>query len=259
MLPEAILNTPTLSGLLSWGRIARLGLVAVLEGALICSVTLGPWPGAGIANLLRPEALPMALLVITLAFGLLLAPGWSAGVLTLREAMGRSFYWGAWNGAALGFFLLVASRVEPLENGAVLRCQLVVFGTLMLAALLAVRLPRHYAGLTFFWCAGLPLICYMVAEVFLGTPRGSGSWSLVQGGPGQQLHTLVSWALTSSPGTASAGALNAGLADGTAFGWKETGLFLCLLLAMLVVLLGTWPAEAKARGIITGITTDAHR
>jgi len=232
-----------------WG----LGVVLLLHAALVCGAVWGPLPGFPLSKVLNPETLPGALVGLAVALGLLLAPAWAGELdcglrmaeggleqtvdiqFTIRNprsavggGLARSLFLGMWQGAVLGYFLLVASRLVALDGAGILRSSTLVATASGLAILLAARLPRAYAGLVFFWVVGLPIFCYLLTEIFLSTPAGAAGGLRASSPEAATLRRVVNGALGLSPGTAAIGALHGRLVSGEDFGWKETGVFLAL-------------------------------
>jgi hypothetical protein len=171
--------------------------------------------------------LPEALMGVALGLGLLLAPAWAdesaaEGAAAPRKALARAAFLGAWQAAAVGFFVLVAARVAPCEPAGQLRALLTVASALGLAHLVAVRLPRAYAGLMFLWAVAVPVGLFVLAEIFISTPVGAVGWRSAGGAGPAMLREVTDWLLCLSPGAAAIGTLTGELATGGACGWTET-------------------------------------
>ncbi|MCZ7645510.1 MAG: hypothetical protein M5U26_09540 [Planctomycetota bacterium] len=200
--------------------VAGLSAAALAQAALVAAGALGlpAWLPGGRA--LEPGTLPGALAGLGAALALLLAPAWRGSLLAQERrlaAWGLAWFLGLWQGAACAFFLLVASRMSALEPGRVLGAFALVATFGSLAALLAARWPNAFPGLAVFWAAGVPMSCYILAELFRTTPPGFAGWAPNASDEAQWLHALVDAALKGSPGTAAVGALQGRLASGAEF------------------------------------------
>jgi hypothetical protein len=153
---------------------------------------------------------------------------------------------GGWQGAALGYFLLVSSRVATVDGSHIVRTILVAAISAALAVILAANRPRIYGGVVFAWAAGLPFACYLLVEVFLTTPAGASGWSEGAGAEGESLRAIVDWILSLSPGTAAVASLHGELPSGSRFGWWETGVFAVLGVAISAFALWRIRAPSEA-------------
>ena len=205
-----------------------------LHALLIAVAVLGPIPGLNVLHGLAPPVLPYALVGLSVTLALVFAPLWIdvADLMDLKlkslrmELLVRAAFVGVWQGAACGYFLLVASRVEAVASGALVRCVLIVAATSILAALLAATRPRAYGGFVGLWAVGLPFLCYLLVEVLLTTPGGASGWTGPSGHPAVQ--STVNWILSLTPGTAAVAALNGKLVSGAPFAWTNTAAFLAM-------------------------------
>ena len=251
---------PAPARLINRRMLAGLGAVAAAQALLICLAAL---PGLGCTEVLTPQVLPAALVGLALGLGLLLAPFWTEerasgspadeelegggrrreGTDLARSARSTSFmppcaarlapavFVAVWQAAALGYFLLVASRLAPLEAAGAVRSLLAVGAALWLAAALARRFPRAYTGVVFLWAVAVPVGCYLVAEVFVSTPAGAVGWRQAAGPGAEALRAVVDWLLSLSPGTAAVGTLSGVLPGGGSCGWLEAGVFCAVSLS----------------------------
>lgn len=211
--------------LLGAREVAALGAAALLQALLVCLAVL---PGLPLAKIVGLELLAPSLAGLAASLALLLAPALSLSeeALAADSAAARRWSWlaragfaGAWQGAALGFFLLVASRTSAVDDAALPRCVSVVAAGAFVAVLLAGAFPRAYAGLAFFWAAGLPVFWYLANELFFAVATRAG---------GPEAAALQAWmdgSLRFSPVAAAVGALNGKLVSGGAFGWGACACF----------------------------------
>ncbi|MBI3829593.1 MAG: hypothetical protein HY291_08755 [Planctomycetes bacterium] len=230
--------------------VAGLAVAVALQALLAFGAIDGPWPSWPSTLILNPTTLAAALAGMAVACALLFAPGWSSDLRVAdadgrvrieRVAVGRALFVGCWQGAVLGYFLLLASRMEALDGAAILRCIAVVAGVAAAAVLAAARFPRVYPGLAFFTAVALPFFCYVAAEIHALTPSGSLGWTRAPGVASEHLRTLVDGILFLSPGTAVFGALRGQLITGSEMGWPGVGFFLVLYGALGAVLLLSAP------------------
>lgn len=217
--------------------VAGLAVAVAFQALLAFGAIDGPWPSWPITLILNPTTLAPALTGMAVACALLFAPGWSSDLRVAgadgrvrfeRVAIGRALFVGCWQGAALGYFLLLASRMEALDGAAILRCIVVVAGAGAVAVLAAARFPRAYPGLAFFAAVALPVFCYLAAEIHGLTPSGSMGWTRAPGAASEHLRSLVDAILFLSPGSAAVGALRGQLITGAAMEWPGVGLLLGL-------------------------------
>jgi hypothetical protein len=212
-----------------------LGLAALAEGLAAWWVlaSSAPLPFAGTV----PAAwLPQVLCGVAVAAAVFSAPFLAENKQPLSLA--RVFFSAFWQAAALGFFLLVSARLAPLEDlnllSALAELALLAAALILLAALK----PRLYPALAFLWLIGLPVLGYLLAEVYLWSAAGAaGEW---QPQTAHGAYTCVHWLLNLSPGTAVLGSLTGSLADGA----KPAGTMFLVFTGMLTALL-SW-RQAKA-------------
>lgn len=232
--------------LLGVREVAALGAAALLQALLVCLAVL---PGLPLAKVVGLELLAPSLAGLSASLALLLAPalvlradGLADGTASSRRWswLARAGFCGAWQAAALGFFLLVASRTSAVDNAGLLRCVAVVATGSFVAVLLAGAFPRAYAGLAFFWAAGLPVFWYLANELYFAAATRPG---------GPEAAAMQAWmdgTLRFSPVAAAAGALNGKLVSGGAFGWGACACFAgtaALAGALLLWKLGAPPRD----------------
>ncbi|MCW8131113.1 MAG: hypothetical protein KIS92_12260 [Planctomycetota bacterium] len=229
---------------------AALAFVVGLLALLCCGAILGPWPQWKLSFLLNPGSLPGALAGVAVGMALVFAPTWAA---PLRRTDGRldatagarALFAGCWQAAALGYFLLLASRMGTLDSLPILRSMALLAGWGTLAVLAAARFPRAYAGLAFFVAIALPFFCLVLADVQGMTPAGSRGWTHAEGLPAQRLRLLVDGLLLASPGTSVLGALKGRLVSVSEVAGKETVLVLMgIALASGGLLASARPAQS---------------
>lgn len=226
--------------------IVGLAVWVALHAALVSLAVLGPIQVSNLGEVLNPNTLPAALAGLSVALAFLLSPLWlESRVLEKleqaamqKEVLVRAAFMGAWQGAALGYFLLVASRVADIDGANMLRAILVVALASALAVLLAAWQPRAYAGIALLWTVCLPFSCYVLVEVFLAFPAGSPGWASGSGPAGEPIRAFVDWALTLSPGSSAIAALNGSLPSDTPYGWKTLAAFVTfgVIVSVLLVL-----------------------
>jgi hypothetical protein len=161
----------------------------------------------------------------------------------------RAAYAAAWQALVLGFLLLVLARLAPLAAGSILQASVWLGLCAFAVILLALLVPRAYAGLVFIWIVAVPVCVYMVAEVFIVSHGGVG-WSDATGPQADTLRAATHWLLSLSPGTALDGALTGILADGTDFAWVLPFVHMCILdvvLAWFVARRGASALEPHGR------------
>ncbi len=213
--------------LISTRMVVGLGLGAGVQALLICWAVLGPWPALEMSKVLGPSSAPGTLVGFALAWSAVLAPLWFARTAEADpwNPIYRSMFLGGWQGAALGFFLLVASRVVPLDLSGSLQALLVVSISTIFFVLLAAKGEQLYLGLAFFLLAALPMGAYLLAEVFLATPAGAMGFGKGATQEALRLRTIINLMLSFSPCTAAIGALHGKLVNGTPWGWVQTTLY----------------------------------
>lgn len=208
---------------------AALAFVVGLFALLCCVAILGPWPQWKLSFLLNPNSLPASLAGVAVGMALVFAPTWAAPLRGTdgrldATAAARALFAGCWQAAALGYFLLLASRMGNLDSLPIVRSMLLLATWGTLAVLAAARFPRAYAGLAFLVGIALPVFCLILADVQGMTPAGSRGWTHAPGPEAQRLRTLVDGLLLASPGTGVLGALKSKLSTGAAVAWPETAL-----------------------------------
>jgi len=229
-----------------------LAATALLEALVAC------WAlGAGgfklpLAGLLPVDILPQVLGGLALALAVFLAPFFfppplncTAGVppvdtVSLREGavegpllLGHAAFAAVWQAAALGFALLVLSRLTLLTSASILQAGVWLALCALASILLAQLCSRAFAGCMFIWIVALPVSGYFLAELFLSGPGGASGWSQASSLQAAALRSLMHWLLSLSPGTALSGLLTGVLADGSAWSWRGPFLLLCILNALL--------------------------
>lgn len=234
--------------LLGLREAAALGTAALLQALLVCLSVL---PGLPLAKIVGLDLLAPSLAGLAAGLSLLLAPALvlPADTLAGDTASARRWSWlaragfsGAWQAAALAFFLLVASRTAALDDAALPRCMAVVAAGATTAVLLAGAFPRAYAGLAFFWAAGLPVFWYLANELYFAAATRPG---------GPEASAMQAWmdgSLRFSPVVAAVGALNGQLVSGGPFGWGACACFAgtaALAGALLLWKLGARPRTSS--------------
>jgi len=209
--------------------VAALAFFASLLALLAAGALLGPWPEWKLSKYLNPQTLPGTLTGVATALALLLAPNATTGLRDATghintTALGRAAFIGAWQGAALSFFLVLASRLELLDGTGILRsaCTLGLAG--ITAILWAARWPRAYPALAFLWAAALPLLCFLSVEIFSSTPEGAAGLTHAKTAGAERLRAIIDWMLVFSPGTAVEGALFGRRLTGVPQSWEAVGL-----------------------------------
>lgn len=205
-----------------------LGAVALGQALVVSAAALGApaWLPGGAA--LQPAVLPGLLAGTAVALALLLAPAWGEAAHaheTRRAFLIRAGFVGCWQAAACAYFLLIASRMTPVDAGGLTRASASVGLCAMLAVLLAGCWPRAYPGVALFWAVGAPMGAYLVAELFRSTPPGYMGWSANPSAEAATLRTWVDALLRVSPGTATVGQLEGQLPGGAPMGWAQVGVF----------------------------------
>lgn len=242
---------PALPRLIRRRDVAALAFFAALLALVAVGALLGPWPEWKLSKYLNPQTLPGALTGVAMALALLLAPNAATGLRDAAgridiTALGRTAFIGAWQGAALGFFLVLASRLELLDGAGILRsaCALGLAG--ITAILWAARWPRAYPALAFLWAAALPLLCFLSVEIFSSTPEGAAGLAHAKTAGAERLRATIDWLLIFSPGTAVEGALLGRRLTGTPQGWEAVGLQALAAIATGCVAVFTMPGlQAK--------------
>jgi hypothetical protein len=193
-----------------------LALTVVVEALAACWV-LGTGLSLPLAGAMPIALLPQLLAGVALALALFTAPFLAASSAPSpcplpqgeggTTAVARAAFAALWQAGALGFLLLVATRLAPLTDRAiVLACAWLALCALA-ALLLAQVAPRCYAGIVFIWVIAVPVCLYLTIEVALSTPSG----------PSPALRALADWLLGISPGTAFPGILTGRLPGGSPF------------------------------------------
>ena len=247
--------------LITLSDLACAALILGVQAALVAGAALGIWPTSTTFRLLNPQHLPAALTAVAMALGLFTAPAFAhtrrrdggeptgedaAATIERRHRLARALFFAAWQAAVLGLFLLVASRLEPVDTLAIVRTMTVLASAVALGILLAARWPSAYAGLVFLWAVALPLSCYLLTEIFLDLPAGAKGWNASRP-DGAGFYTLIAASLKASPCTAAVGALKGSLPGLKEFGWSATGLFVAGT-SIAAVLIHRWkPRSAPAQ------------
>jgi hypothetical protein len=199
-------------------RFLPLRMIVLLAAVIVCVAAVSCWALGGVVPV---KLLPRVVSGLALVLAVFLAPLFPAPGRSSPQTVGeigwlvlaRLAFAALWQAAALGFVLLVLSRLTPLSSGAVVQASvwlgLCAFGALLLAACT----PRAYAGLMFGWLVVLPVCGYFAAELFMSGPAGSMGWGQAPAAFRGAMH----WMLSLSPGAALDGAVTGWLADGTEF------------------------------------------
>jgi len=217
--------------LITFSDLVCAALILSVQVVLVAVAALGVWPTLSPFRLLHPQYLSAALTVFSVALGLLTAPAFAYACgrdtgtkAEQRHRLARAIFFATWQAAVLGFFLLVASRLEPVDSLAIVRVMAVLACTVAFGILMASRWPSAYAGLVFLWAVALPLSCYLLTEIFLDLPAGAMGWNASRP-EGAGFYRLVAASLKVSPGTAAMGTLEGSLLGLKDFGWSATGYF----------------------------------
>ena len=253
MTPQVSTVVPT--RWLSRRAFAALVFAALVQAVLIVLAALNPWPTCPVFKLLTTVNLPSMLAGSSVALALMLAPVLAASpeISTLhiparkesRQVGARALFTGCWLAATSLFFLLVASRLTPVESEHLLQAALVLAATATLAAAFAAFFPQAYTGLVFFWALALPFLAYLLTEMFLGMPQGALGWGRGTAPETLRLKSCVHALLEFSPGTAMVGLVQGHLPGGGEMGWNAALKFVAfcgLLSGMAVWVRRRWPA-----------------
>ncbi|HEY3322752.1 MAG TPA: hypothetical protein VGP72_20010 [Planctomycetota bacterium] len=198
-----------------------LAIIAILHALLICWVLATSGSIVPLAGLASPAALSFLACALASILALLMPPFMfpvegpaSESSLTLLQ---RSIFSSLWQGAVFAFFLLLASRLTPLNSAGILCAAAWIALVALCGNLLTLLWRKAFAGLAFFWLFALPVCCYMLTEVFLMTPSGSSGWQQARGPAAEALRLLVHGSLSLSPASSAAGALTGLLPDGSPY------------------------------------------
>jgi hypothetical protein len=134
-----------------------------------------------------------------------------------RWLLGRALFAAVWQGITLSFFLMVASRVTPVESSRILLASTYLAFVALALFLLAAAMRKFFSALSFAWCVALPVGTYFLVELFLFSPGGSKGWAQSTGAAADALRTATHWILSLSPPTGLMGALNGILPGGSDF------------------------------------------
>lgn len=209
-----------------------LRLAGGLAFAAACHALLIGWalaaPGSlPLAGMASVRVLPYLVCALASVLAVLSAPLLLGEENAARPGLllGRAAFAAIWQGGAMGFFLMIAARLTPLNSGGIARASLWLSAVAFTCLLLASVARRAYAGLSFFWLFALPVCAYWFAEIFLMSPAGSSGWQQASGPQAQAARACVRALLSMSPATGAAGALTGVLADGSDYGiWPLTAL-----------------------------------
>ncbi|MFH0939770.1 MAG: hypothetical protein V1899_10915 [Planctomycetota bacterium] len=204
-----------------------LGLVALAQSVLACWILALPGSWLPLAGIVPLTLLPQTLCGAAVGLAAFIAPFLCSD--KDRFEIKKVGFAATWQAVFLGYLLLVAARLVPLENAEVCLAALSLAVSALVFIWLAALWPRAYAGIIFVWLVGLPVFAYMLAEIYLWS-AGRTIWSRE---PGALVYPCAHWLLALSPGTAVVGSLTGLLPDGTA----SSSITFLLFMSVIVMLL----------------------
>ena len=194
---------------------ATLLLGALSGWALASADSVLPLPGV-----VSGGSLPLWVAEVALIVTIFIAPlmfELDFEIKHTRWLLGRALFAALWQGITLSFFLMVASRVTPIESSRILLSATYLSFAALCLFLTAAALRRYFSAISFIWCVALPVATYFLVELFIFSPGGNKGWSHSTGAPADALRAATHWILSLSPPTALMGALQGALPDGSDF------------------------------------------
>jgi hypothetical protein len=192
-----------------------LCLVALVQAAVACFILIGQQPGVPLSGMIPAVILPQVLcglaVILAVVAGPFLCETRAAALLP------RAMFAAMCQTLIAYFYLLVCTRLEPLETDGLILATLWIALMALIGILLPALLPRAYPGIVFCWLGMLPVMAYMIAEAVLSSPSGGNGWHALMIPEAGSVHGLVRGILAYSPGTAAIASLSGVLADGSEY------------------------------------------
>jgi len=188
-----------------------LGALILCEALAACWLVLQPGSAVPLAGVVPVNLVPNFLCGMALALAIFAAPFFSTQQPEPRAlALARGGTVALCQALALSYLLLVSSRLTPVEGERIFTAGAWISLCALCAILLAQALPRAFTGLMFVWMIALPVLAYILAELFVS--RGNVAWAQARGTP---LYSAVHWILAVSPATATSAIIDQTMPDGS--------------------------------------------
>lgn len=188
-----------------------MGAVAMAHAGVSCFILAAPSSGLPFSGIVPLETLPFFIGGLAVVLAVLIAPLSGAArnseirpedePIHSTKMFANAILSAMWQALILAYFLMVSSRLVPLDAGVIARSAAGLLFFAFICLLLAHLVPKAFAGIIFFWVIAIPTFCYIMLEVFLSSPTNKTMWDSADDVPVSAVRTLIGWLLNVSPGS----------------------------------------------------------